>query len=233
MSGPGLTREQVREVDRIAMREFGIPGAVLMENAGLLSALEIHGDLGGRSGPVEVLCGGGNNGGDGFVVARQLVCRGHRVRLWVTRGAEQLAGDAALQRRIVGEMGIDLRDLREPGVLEGAAGSWRAAAALVDGLLGTGFRGEVRSPELEVISSLPGPGEGPRIYALDVPSGLDVDTGQAGARAVRADTTLTFVASKVGFDARGASAYTGEVRVLPIGAPDEAVRMARERFPSG
>ena len=227
MNQRSLTRSQVREVDRIATREYGIPGIVLMENAGLLAALEIERELVGYPGSVAILCGGGNNGGDGYVIARQLSIRGHDVRLYATHADSRLSGDAATNRAAARALGLIPRSIAGAGEIASAAHEWRAASILVDALLGTGFRGQVRSPldlVLEAAGRLRHPHgphgpHGPHVVAIDLPSGLDCDTGVPAAGTLRADVTLTFVARKLGFDGQGAADWTGEVRVLPIGAP--------------
>jgi len=213
-----LTRAQVREVDRVAIEEYGIPGIVLMENAGLLATLEIERELSAEPGPVAILCGGGNNGGDGYVIARQLLIRGYEVRLYSTHDESALSGDAATNRAAAVALGLVVRPITSASEIELAGESWGKSSILVDALLGTGFRGEVRPPLDLVIETADGL-SGPRVVAIDLPSGLDCDTGTAAAATLRADVTLTFVARKDGFDAAGATEWTGEVRVLPIGAP--------------
>lgn len=229
-----LTREQVRAVDRIATERFAVPGLVLMENAGLLAALEIERELAGSPGPVAVVCGAGNNGGDGYVVARQLANRGVDVGLWATRPTAELSGDALANRRIVDAMGLSTVDLRRDGALASAGRAWSEAAVLVDALLGTGFQGAVRPALAAVVDALNEARRagGPRVVALDLPSGLDADTGRPSNATVRADRTLTFVAPKVGFEGEGAAEWTGAVTVLPIGAPRAAVRLALGGEPS-
>lgn len=227
-----LTRAQVREVDRISIEEYGIPGIVLMENAGLLAALAIVPLMEGRrASPVGIFCGGGNNGGDGYVVGRQLANRGFNVRLYSTKQAHELSGDAATNRRIVDAMGLDVRSIATPEEVAAVRGEWSEAALLVDALLGTGFEGDVRPPVSDAIAALEDAREEgvSAIVALDVPSGLDCDHGTPSNATVQADLTLTFVARKRGFERPGSQAYTGVVRVLPIGAPQEAVALALER----
>jgi len=213
-----LTREEVRAVDRLAIEHFGIPGVVLMENAGIAAAEHALEMARGRAGFVAILCGAGNNGGDGYVVARQLVLRGRAVRRFDLHPAGELSGDAALQRAIVDRMGIPASTLDDPG---GLAAELEGAALVVDGLLGTGFRGAVRPHLAAVIDALNAfrARTGVRVLALDLPSGLDADTGVPGGTCVRADRTVTFVAPKVGFERPGAREYTGEVCVASIGAP--------------
>jgi NAD(P)H-hydrate epimerase len=223
-----LSRAEARAVDRIALEEFGIPGLVLMENAGLLAALAL---LPRAIGPVAILCGGGNNGGDGYVVARQLSVRGRDVRVFATHAAERLSGDAAVNRAIAERMRLPIIPIEDERQLAGARAAWRAATLFVDALLGTGFQGSVRPHLARVIEALAAErGErGASVVALDLPSGLDADTGAPSNATVRADRTLTFVAPKRGFDAPGAAHWTGAVEVLPIGAPPAAITRAIER----
>lgn len=213
-----LTRAQSRELDRLAMEELGIPGLVLMENAGLGAALELAARHDLATTGVAVLCGGGNNGGDGYVVARQLAVRGARVHVFDWAPAERQRRDAAVNRAIVDRMGIERSDLR---ALDSAslARALAGVGLVVDGLLGTGFAGDVREPLAARIRALNAwrAGAPATVAALDLPSGLDADQGRRCEPIVVADLTLTFVAPKVGF--AGASAWTGEVRVVPIGVP--------------
>ncbi|TVS20421.1 MAG: NAD(P)H-hydrate epimerase [Planctomycetaceae bacterium] len=209
-----LTREQVRQVDRIAIEEYEIPGMVLMENAGrgcvdLLQSL-------GIGGPVAICCGPGNNGGDGFVIARHLQLRGFESRILLVGIPDRLRGDAEANFRIVQHCDIPVTLLSSwdrptvDGILQDA--DW-----IVDALLGTGASGEPRSPLDQLIPHL---NQFPaRRLAVDMPSGLDCDSGSPASNTFRADHTCTFVASKVGFDAAAAKAYLGDVHVLDIGAP--------------
>jgi len=226
---PPLTRAQVRDLDRIALEEFAIPGVVLMENAGRNAAAHL---LEVAAAPpsglrIALLCGPGNNGGDGYVMARHLANAGCQVELHSTATREGLAGDAALNRRIVDRMGLEVRELLTAHQLETHRPTWARADVLVDALLGTGFRGEVRPFMAQVIRAVNAL-EGPAVCAVDVPSGLDCDTGQPSNATVRASYTVTLAAPKVGFSAPGAGDWTGPVTCLDIGAPPEiARRLAR------
>lgn len=216
-----LTREQIRSVDRLAVDRYGIPGLILMENAGRGAARIILRTF-GPTGSAVVLCGTGNNGGDGCVIARHLHNVGWSVRVVVVGGREKLSDDAGVNFRIVEAMEIptsvtsDLRSIRE--TLDGLRGD----DVLVDALLGTGFRGEVRSPAAEVIQGI-NTARKRAVVAVDVPSGLDCQTGGISNAAIRADLTITFVARKVGFDAEGASEFLGRIEITDIGAPRELI----------
>jgi NAD(P)H-hydrate epimerase len=215
-----LTREQVRAIDRRAIEEFGVPGAVLMENAGR-GAAEVLLSLGAR-GPVVVCCGKGNNGGDGFVIARHLDNRAVPLRVLLFARPEELTGDAALNYEIVRRSGIAL-EVRAGQAVDGEALRRELAAAewVVDALFGTGLAGAVRPPFDTVVGAINA--SGARVLAVDIPSGLDCDTGQPLGATVRAQHTVTFVAMKTGFAQPAAREWVGEVHVADIGAPRAAL----------
>lgn len=210
-----LNRQQTREVDRRAVAEYGMSGLVLMENAGrgvadFLCRL-------GTSGPVVVCCGKGNNGGDGFVVARHLDLCGVAVRVLLWAKPRELSGDAAVNLGILQKSGVPIEIFGKQHDRERLQRLLDGAAWVVDALLGTGATGSPRPPIDAVIEQLNG--SGLPIVAIDVPSGLDCDTGDAAAATISARHTCTFVAQKPGFLTPGADRYTGEVHVLDIGAP--------------
>ncbi len=210
-----LTREEVRSIDRRAAEELAMPTLVLMENAGRGAADWLASKLG--SGRALILCGPGNNGGDGGVVARHLDLRGIAVRVVWFAEPGKLARDASTQHEILDRSGFDQVDW--PGTVEPERLDALLAGAdwLVDGLLGTGLTRPVEGPLRDVIEAINRAGQ--PVLALDLPSGLDADTGQPQGLAVRATATVTFVAPKIGFAQPGANAYTGEVVVADIGAP--------------
>ena len=209
-----LTRAQSRELDRRATAEFGVPSIVLMENAGR-GATDTLQRL-GLPGPVVICCGKGNNAGDGFVIARHLDLRGMAVRLLLWADPDSLAGDAAVNFQIARAAGIDCEVMHG----ESAADAGRrlaGAGCVVDALLGTGAAGEPRPPLDAAIDAVNAAGV--PILAVDVPSGLDCDTGQPAGHTVRAAHTCTFVAVKPGLLAPQAAGYVGQLHVLDIGAP--------------
>ena len=213
-------REQSREVDRRAIQQYGIPGLVLMENAGR-GTTDVLCRL-GIAGPVLVCCGKGNNGGDGFVVARHLEIRGYEARVLLWADPAELGGDAAANYAILAKMDVPIEAFGAVHDPDRLARHLAGAAWIVDALLGTGARGEPRPPMDAVVDQLNG--SGVPILAIDVPSGLDCDTGQAARHTIRARHTCTFVAMKAGFLPPGAAPYTGDVHVLDIGAPAKLMR---------
>ncbi len=212
-----LTRAEVRDLDRRAIEEYGLPGIVLMENAGRGCADLIDG------GPVVICCGRGNNGGDGFVMARHLDLRGIPVEIFLVCDPAELRGDARINAEVVLRSRIPLTVASRPEDWAAARSRMAGSRWIVDALLGTGFTGEPREPyatAIRLMNSLKGSGlTGPRILAVDVPSGLDADTGIPAADCVQAHITATFVAQKTGFSAPTALPSLGEVRVIGIGAP--------------
>jgi NAD(P)H-hydrate epimerase len=211
-----LSREEVRMLDRRAIEEFGVPGVVLMENAGrgtaeLLLSLGIH-----RK--VVICCGKGNNGGDGFVIARHLDSRGTPVRVLLFARPEDLSGDAAVNYRIIARAGLPMVIHAGNPVDDKAVRADLAAAEwIVDALFGTGLTGPVRNPFDQIITAINE--SSARVLAVDIPSGLDCDTGQPLGPTVRAHHTATFVAMKRGFANPAARQWLGQVHVLDIGAP--------------
>jgi NAD(P)H-hydrate epimerase len=217
-----LTREQSRRVDQLAQQEFGFSGLVLMENAGR-GVADVLCRL-GIAAPVAICCGKGNNAGDGFVIARHLDLRGHKVRVLLWAEPSELAGDAAANFHILTKTDVPIEifgaahdSARLDNLLAGAA--W-----IVDALLGTGSRGEPRPPIDAVIDAM-NAAAAPKL-AVDLPSGLDCDTGVPAGHTIRAAETCTFVAAKVGFVAPAAAAHTGRVHVLDIGVPDKVIELA-------
>ncbi len=221
-----LDRDSVRAVDRAAIDEYGIPGVVLMENAARALAVETLAMMGmtrmtrlthGPNGSVVIVCGRGNNGGDGWALARHLHNAGSDVRI-APLGAPREGGDAAVNCRICRNM--NLREI-VPDDLPAHLGD---CGLVVDAIFGTGLDRAVTGVAAAVIESINAGGR--PVLAVDVPSGLDCDTGQPLGSAVRAARTVTFVARKPAMNVEAAAAFTGEVVVADIGAPVELL----ERF---
>lgn len=209
------SRDEVREIDRRAIEEFGLPGIVLMENAGRGCAhLLLEQKL---CGPVAICCGRGNNGGDGYVIARHLENAGVDVHVLLFASIDAVSGDAGTNLHVLRVSGTPLREFREvpePGDLDRCL---RSIDWVVDALLGTGTRGTIREPFRSAIDAMNRASA--RVLAVDLPSGLDCDTGEPLGPCVQADVTATFVGRKRGFLNPLASRYTGAVHVIDIGAP--------------
>ncbi len=219
-----LTREAVRELDRRAIEEYGIPSIVLMENAGRACAEEALAMLGGSPGrlhgSVLVCCGPGNNGGDGLVVARTLWNRGVEVRVAYAGTRAQLdasSADARTNARLVERLGLALEFLEREEEIASLSSVLGSSALVVDALFGTGLSRPLAGLPAALIDAL---NQARRpVLAVDLPSGLDADTGEVLGRAVRADVTVTFVARKRGFGVGRGPELCGRVRVAEIGIP--------------
>jgi NAD(P)H-hydrate epimerase len=209
-----LTRDQARELDRRAIDGLGIPGVVLMENAGRnIAALVLEK---GVRGSVVICCGPGNNGGDGFVIARHLDNAGTPVRVLLFTPPEKLAGDALVNYRVLAAGGVPVEVQLEP---DSASLQTLLAEAdwIVDALFGSGQRGALREPFNLVVRAINA--SGVRVLAVDLPSGLDCDTGMPGDPTVRALHTATIAAPKRGFSESVAVAWIGTVHVIDMGVP--------------
>ncbi len=224
-----LSRAQVRNIDQRAINDFGLPGIVLMENAGRNAAAIIQSLLAtlppAGPTPIPILCGPGNNGGDGFVIARHLTNAGHRVICGLAADASRLHGDALTNYHVAAAMAIPIHSLLAGPDLDRLPQILAAAPLIIDALLGTGATGQPRPPCDQIIravntaranSNTPATA---LVVAIDLPSGLDCDTGQPADPTIRADHTITFVAPKLGFEAPAAREYVGHVHVADIGAP--------------
>ncbi len=219
-----MSRDEVRSIDHWAIEEIGLPGVVLMENAGRSCAELAMEKLGDRSASrVCIFCGTGNNGGDGYVIARHLHNAGYGVRVVICGDREKIRGDARINLDVLTALDATLDDLDpgQAGAGERITSLARGADLVVDALFGTGLHGTLREDYrvlVDAINALETP-----VLAVDIPSGLDCDTGEPLGTAIRADWTVTFVAVKQGFAASpGARQYTGEVRVASIGVEPRA-----------
>lgn len=210
-----LSREQVRRLDRWAIQRYSFSGLVLMENAGRGVADVI--ERLGIFGPVVICCGKGNNAGDGFVIARHLDLRGYaaEVLLWAEPG--ELSGDAGANFHILQKTDVPITVFGDHCDAGRLAEKLSGAAWIVDALLGTGARGEPRPP-LDAVIAVLNAARAPKL-AVDLPSGLDCDTGQPAAQTICAAHTCTFVALKPGLLVPEAQRFIGQVHVLDIGTP--------------
>jgi ADP-dependent NAD(P)H-hydrate dehydratase / NAD(P)H-hydrate epimerase len=221
-----LSAAEMREVDRLTTARFGIPGPTLMENAGASVAEFIAqrwAKLAQRR--IVVLCGKGNNGGDGFVVARRLRELGAKPELYLFAVPEEMEGDAATNCKRWQEVSGELHLVRNSGDLQDVKPVLDSADIIVDALLGTGTRGGVEGLFAEAILAVNkrrGP-VGSAVVAVDIPSGLVADTGEAMGACMNAMYTITFTAPKTGMILGTAGDHTGQVLVRDIGTPPELI----------
>lgn len=216
---PVLSRAEVRACDGVAIERYEMNGLVLMENAGGAAARYILGllqEIGGRR--AAIIAGAGNNAGDGFVVARHLANEGIQVTVLICAARERFKGDARSNLVILEHMEVPIHypDPESPlTVADAIQRISQESDLLVDALLGTGTSGPPREPfrtAIETMNHLDLP-----IVALDIPSGLDCDSGEPLEIAVRADHTVTFAAFKKGFGNSQAKQYTGDITLASIG----------------
>ena len=214
-----LTREQIREVDRTAIEERGVPGVMLMENAGRSVADEAAGLIAAARRELCILCGPGNNGGDGYVAARHLALRGLSPVVFLFARPQELRGEAKVNFDILAQTQTPIVPIQQPSHLAVVEQRCRETGAIIDALLGTGARGQVREPMAAAIQIANA--AGPPILAVDIPSGLEANTGEVMGVCIEATVTVTFVAPKVGFFRGEGRAKVGRVVVADIGLPPQ------------
>lgn len=206
-----FTRADAIAFDRHASEVLGVPGAVLMENAAI-GCVPFARELAASRWPaarVEIVCGSGNNGGDGYALARQLLVAGALPRVRML-GEPRAGSDAAWNARSCAALGVPTVPIDSP--FEGAL--------LVDAIFGTGLDRPVSAGAARVIGAINAFRDSGRpVLSIDLPSGLDTDTGEPLGAAVRATVTATMVAPKKGFSNPAAARYVGRVEVVPIGVP--------------
>ncbi|MBN1436808.1 MAG: NAD(P)H-hydrate epimerase [Sedimentisphaerales bacterium] len=213
-----LTREQVRACDQAAIDRFAINSLILMENAGAAAARQLQSLLNANPSSIYVIAGPGNNGGDGFVMARHLANAAHSLKVLITCPREKYQGDALANLIVIEKMKLPIAYLQSQESSSIAEEMKEHAGHVdwfVDAMLGTGASGPPRQPirtVIETLNQLDVP-----VFALDIPSGLDCDTGEVADIAVKANHTVTFAAMKKGFLNPAAQTYTGAVTTAGIG----------------
>ncbi|MBU1004144.1 MAG: NAD(P)H-hydrate dehydratase [Proteobacteria bacterium] len=223
---PLPTPSEMATWDQATIQDFGLRQEVLMECAGrgcFDALVKRFNTLEGAR--VLVLAGSGNNGGDAFVLARLLADAGAQVAVGHTGRKKNYRGAAAANLRLAQRMGLPLTYLSGRGLLE-LSSELGGAKIVVDGLLGTGFKGQLRQSAQQWISEINHLGQTAFVLAVDIPSGLNGQTGSPQPVAVRADCTVTFHAPKLGLLMPGAEDWTGEIVVQPIGIPGFVERSA-------
>jgi NAD(P)H-hydrate epimerase len=225
-----LNRRQSRDFDSWAINDLGIAGVVLMENAGRSVAEHVMGCIESSSSTkaaqTALICGTGNNGGDGFVIARHLNNAGYPVKVIICGQAEKIKGDAMANYKIAKATGISItqinvKDHQGQEVDEKVGDFIRDSEIIVDAVFGTGLQGQVRDYYLPVIEAVNR--SGADVVAVDIPSGLDCDTGQPLGKAVKAHSTVTFAGLKKGFTQLQAAQYTGDIYVASIGIEPQSM----------
>lgn len=221
-----LRKEKIRLLDSIAINDYKIPGIILMENAGSKSAEIIYKELNEPTKDlVVILCGKGNNGGDGFVIARHLNNLGVSVKVYLFADRQQITGDAKTNLEILYKMKVFVEEVLN---IEKVANAIKETNIIIDAMLGTGVDGEIKETFKQIIriaNSL----NGKIIYAIDTPTGLDCNTGEILGECIKATKTITFVASKTGFFLNKGPEYCGEVFVVDISIPADLIISVQQK----
>ena len=204
------TREEIREIDRASVEEHGISESVLMENAGRAVCVAAMRKF-PRAQHIAVVCGGGNNGGDGFVAARHLAAKGKDVTVYTAKEKSAYTGRPLENLRAAAGSGITITELA------GDPSKIAPCDLIVDALLGTGAQGEVREADARLIEFINNADAG--CLSVDIPSGVHSNTGAVPGAAVRADATVTFVMPKIGTAIYPGAEYAGEIFVAGITTP--------------
>lgn len=213
-----MDRDESRAFDSWAIQKLGIPGPVLMENAGRSCAEFILEKLKLKKNPkVCIFCGTGNNGGDGFVIARHLRNNDVNVSVAICGDKNKIGGDAKINLDILERLGqtVEQLDINNPDIGKQAQQFAIDADLIVDAVFGTGLSGQLNEQHkrlIEAINSLK-----KKVLAVDIPSGLDCDTGISLGAAIKADWTITFAAFKKGFLNADAKNFTGQISIAFIG----------------
>ncbi|MEW6663149.1 MAG: NAD(P)H-hydrate dehydratase [Bacillota bacterium] len=221
-----VTAEEMQGLDQKAITMFGIPGIVLMENAGLqvMAAIqELLVSLEGKR--ILIFAGKGNNGGDGFVIARHLANRGAEPKVFLLGRPEEIKGDAAANLHILNKMEIKIHPLLAEKDLQRVDIALLHADLLVDAIYGTGFKGSIlgiAGEAIRLINSAKKP-----IVAVDVPSGLETDTGRVLGPCVKATCTVSFGLPKLGLFLDPGARYTGTVKVADISLPHKLIAQSQ------
>jgi len=217
-----LTAEQMQRCDRAAIDDHGIPEMVLMENAGV-QVVEAMEEYFGDTQPelVAVMCGKGNNGGDGFVVARHLHADGRAVRVYLFSAGADLQGPVAENYGIAARAGVDIVEIPDEACWRRHADEVFGFDVIVDALFGTGINGPLRGHFGDVVGAIND--SGAVVVAVDLPSGLAADSGEIAGPAVDADLTVTLAAPKLCHALAPACELIGELSVVDIGIPSDEI----------
>lgn len=220
-----VTASQMQAMDRETIDRFGIPGRVLMEIAGRGATrflLERFPDLKGRR--LAVAAGRGNNGGDGFVMARHLAQRGVAVTVFLLCAPERVQGDAEANLRLLAPLSVPVVALPDDAAFAARREEMAACDLWIDAILGTGLTSEVRGFYRSVIDFINASGR--PVFAVDIPSGVNADTGQPCGTCIRAQATATFGLAKTGHFLHPGASLRGDLRVVDIGIPPHIVEKA-------
>ena len=223
-----VTAAEMQTLDRLTIESFGLPGRVLMENAGreAVRVFLTHFAQAARNG-VGVVAGRGNNGGDGFVMARGLAQAGYPVRVYLLGTADRVTGDASANLKLLAPLSVPVVEVPDEAAFSRHQREMRDVAVWVDAILGTGLTAAVKGFFRSVIEFI-NQRERP-VFSVDIPSGLNADTGQVDGACIRATVTVTFGYAKIGHAVFPGAEYTGRLEVVDIGIPPHIAERVRPR----
>ncbi|MCA9398567.1 MAG: NAD(P)H-hydrate epimerase [Candidatus Omnitrophica bacterium] len=216
-----LTVKQIQTLDDVAICQYGVPSIALMENAGKAVADEIIRQLKRKSHPkVVVICGLGNNAGDGFVTARHLLNAGIKINVYLIGSAKKLKQDAAINYQILTRLKhpVFVLDKRSPALVR----KLKEADIVVDAIFGVGLNREIKGVFKDVIETVNGYAK--KVIAVDIPSGMDGTTGNIYGVCIKAKTTVTFSFAKKGFLKKEGPKHVGKIKVVDIGIPIQIIQ---------
>lgn len=215
-----VTASQMRQIDRDTIEGIGIPGIVLMETAGT-EIVRVIKQFYPSAETIGIFIGKGNNGGDGLVIARQLAHYGHDVFIFLVTSAESLSAEAHINLNIAKKLGLHIEEILTEEELKEANPRYASCDLLVDAIFGTGLKGTVRKPVASIINTineLPIP-----VLSVDLPSGLDANTGQVLGTCIKADKTITIGLPKRGLLLHPGAELTSELDIVDIGFPQQVI----------
>ena len=220
-----VTAGQMQEIDRKTIMDIGIPGIVLMENAGRGTFLQLKKHFPDIRKKASVICGKGNNGGDGFVIARHLLNDGFDVKVYLLSSLEGLKGDALANSKIYLNLNGLIKEIDSEDQWKNEETALAHSGIIIDAMLGTGLSSEVRGLYRHVINRVNALSHVP-VLAVDIPSGIDATDGRILGTAIEADLTCTFGLPKLGHILLPGSSHTGRLEIVDIGIPQAVVKDA-------
>jgi NAD(P)H-hydrate epimerase len=213
-----VTAEEMREMDRQTIESFGIPGRILMENAGRGATRVLQEDFAELARKrVAVVAGPGNNGGDGFVIARYLSHKGINVKVFLLAQHKKVKGDAAANLALLAPLGVPVIEMPDQTAFTKQKTALHHQDLWIDAIFGTGLNSDVKGYFKEVINFINGSGK--PVFAVDIPSGLNSDTGQPCGTCIQAQVTATFAFAKTGHILYPGAVYVGKLEIIDIGIP--------------
>ena len=214
-----ISSSKMRAIDRLATEKFGIPSLILMENAGRSVACEAEGMIRSKAVSIAILCGYGNNGGDGFVVARHLTNRGYRVVVYLVGKQKKMSKDTETNFIIIKKSKIRMKRIANQKQITQAIRHIKKSQLLIDAVFGIGVKGGLSSFYCQLFTKINS--SGIAVLSIDIPSGLDADKGMPLPIAIKAKKTVTMGLAKIGFKSRLARKYLGRVTVADISLPKQ------------